>query len=419
MSDLTWTSQKRKISELTPAGYNPRKLSERQEKDLSASLSRFKLADPIVINTNNRIIGGHQRIKVLQKNGWSEVDVRVPNRELTETEEKELNLRLNKNLGEWDFDLLADFGKDMLVDVGFNSGELDKIFARSGSLEQDEDTPSAPEQARTKRGDIYLLGPHRLMCGDSTNAQDVKTLMDGKKASMLFTDPPYNVSYMDLNTKMRDGKDWEYCAEWKDKMTGAEYVTFLQNFLFNAKENMIEMAHYYVWFAFVFYAQLMEAFKVNEIPVDKVPIIWKKQTMPIGWARYHRNYEPCVFGGKGIFTGKEARWFGPRNETGVWEINADYNGDYVHPTQKPVALAERAMRNSSERGEVVLELFGGSGSTLIAAQKNERICYVMEYDPKYCDVIVERWEKFCGLRSELFPGKKKSEILKNEHMASV
>jgi len=192
MERITWSNEKRKISDINPAQYNPRQLTEKHAKDLNTSLERFNLADPIIINADNTIIGGHQRINILKQRGMTEVDVRVPSRQLTEHEEKELNLRLNKNLGEWDFDLLAGFDKEMLLDVGFDSAELDKMFQLEPDAKDDE-VPEAPDTPISKTVDIWLLGRHRVMCGDSTKIDDVEKLMDGKKANIAFTSPPYNL----------------------------------------------------------------------------------------------------------------------------------------------------------------------------------------------------------------------------------
>ena len=186
MDSITWISDKRELAQLIPATYNPRKLTEKQTKDLNSSLSKFNLADPIIINIDNTIIGGHQRIKVLQSQGIETVDVRIPNRKLTEAEEKELNLRLNKNLGEWDFDLLSDFDEDMLKDVGFDADELEDIFQID--LEPEEKDDKVPEERETdiKLGDMFQLGEHRLLCGDATKKDDVEKLMQGEKADMVL-----------------------------------------------------------------------------------------------------------------------------------------------------------------------------------------------------------------------------------------
>lgn len=278
----------------------------------------------------------------------------------------------------------------------FKNDYFPALVDNEGLTDPDE-APAIPTVPRSKPGDLFELGPHRLLCGDSIKSDDVARLMNGKLAAMLFTDPPYNISYMDINTEVRTGKDWSYCAEWNDKMGDEEYAAFLFKFLQNAKTNLIEYAHYYVWYASIYHNELLTAFKKNDIPYDKVPIIWKKQTIPLSWARYKRVYEPCVFAGKNITTGGEnSRWFGPNNEINVWEINTDFNGDYIHPTQKPTALAKRAINNSSKPGEIVLELFCGSGSTLIACEQTGRICHAMERDPVYIDVEVERYCRFTG-----------------------
>ena len=185
MSNLEWKSEKRLLTDLIPAPYNPRQLTEKQAADLTNSLTKFNLADPIVINQDNKIIGGHQRINILKTQGVTEVDVRVPQRLLTEEEEKELNLRLNKNLGEWDFDALANFDEELLKEIGFDSKELDSIF-QLDTRPEDDDLPEAPPTV-AQPGSIWQLGPHRLICGDSTKQETITKLFAGKQADMVFT----------------------------------------------------------------------------------------------------------------------------------------------------------------------------------------------------------------------------------------
>lgn len=268
-----------------------------------------------------------------------------------------------------------------------------------GTTEDDVIVEEVPEP-KTKRGDIYEFNGHRLMCGDSTSATDVKTLMDGKIAHMLHTDPPYNISYPEFNAKRGDSsRDWssEYCPDWSDEMSDSDYKKFLFNFLKNAKDNLIETGHYYVWHATTYFRELLDAFEAVGIPYDKVPIQWVKQVAPLSWVRYKRKSEPCIYGGKGAVNGAghDARWFGPNNETNIWEINRDATQTYIHPTQKPIALAGRAIKNSSQEGELVLELFGGSGSTLMASEQLGRKCHVMELSPGFCDGIMKRYIKYC------------------------
>lgn len=379
---ITWTSEKRKINELIPADYNPRNLTDKQAKDLNESLTRFNLADPIVINKDNKVIGGHQRLKILTKKGIDEADVRVPDRQLSEKEEKELNLRLNKNLGEWDYDLLAEFDMEMLADIGFDSKELDNIFPIEPD-EKDDEVPDVPEEAKTKLGDIYILGNHRLMCGDSTNVDDVERLMDGKKAQMIHTDPPYNVDYGVSKNPRHKIRTIE-----NDKQSPKEWEDFCKS-LFSIFKIYNE-GDIYMWGASGGEGMRMRLWLIESGCHWSATIIWKKQQLVLSPAKYQRMYEPCFYG-----------WFdkssfgADRKQTEVWEIDRPLNSK-LHPTMKPIELCEKPIMNSSKWNDIILDLFLGSGSTLIACEKTNRICYGMELDPKYCDVIVKRWEDYSG-----------------------
>jgi len=284
-----------------------------------------------------------------------------------------------------------------LSNISISDADLD-----INSVHDDDYDEAPPEKPKTKFGDLYELNNHRLLCGDSTSEEDVARLMNGKLASMIHTDPPYNVNYAELNHTGRpnEGKDWgdSYCSSWQDSMSDEEYMKFLVEFLRLAKLFSIEYAHYYVWHATKYYRELLAAFEVNEIKYDFVPIIWKKQVAPLSFSRYARIYEPCVFGGKDASVGSsiKSRWYGPTNENNVWEISRDHNKTYIHPTQKPIAIPVRAMRNSSIDGEIVLDLFLGSGSTLIGAESMNRICYGNDMEPKFCDGIVKRYFKYCS-----------------------
>src|SRR5574343_267634 len=282
-TDLKWTSQSRKLSELKPATYNPRKLNPEQEKRLTDSIAKFDVCDPIIINADNTIIGGHQRIKVLSKQGVESVDVRVPSRQLSIEEEKELNVRLNKNLGEWDFNLLKDFDMNMLKDVGFDSLELDKIFPVN-SDEKDDDVPEVKEETTTKIGDIFQLGRHRVMCGDSTDAGSVAVLMDGKKADMVFTDPPYGVNY-----------DGGHATEKRrEKLKGDDSVALYEPACLIAYQFSEGNAPLYLWHAGVkgLSAAASAAAAGYEIRAE---IIWNKNQAQYGaiTAHYKQKHEPC------------------------------------------------------------------------------------------------------------------------------
>lgn len=295
---------------------------------------------------------------------------------------------------------------DLLTTLPFTDTDFSNMIDLSliesaDEVQEDNYNQPAPEKPKTKRGDIYAFNGHRLLCGDSTAMKDVNRLMDNKKAHLLFTDPPYNINYAEFNaSRTSSAKDWtaDYCSDWKDSMTDNEYKVFLSDFLRIAKTVLIYNAHYYVWHATSYQHEVLSSFVANDIPFDKVPIVWVKQAAPPSWVWYKRIYETCIYGGKGAVngTGKNSRWFGPNNEVTVWNISRDNNNNYIHPTQKPLELPSRAIRNSSKAGEIVLDMFGGSGSTLIASDALGRLCYSMELEPKFCDVIVLRYMQYCA-----------------------
>lgn len=379
---LKWKSGKRLVKDLQPAEYNPRRMTEKQKKDLCESINRFDLADPIVINTNDRVIGGHQRLKILAEKGVVDVDVRIPSRKLTLKEERELNVRLNKNLGEWDWDLLADFDMDMLKDVGFDSADLDKIIDGT-EADGEDDVPPMPKEPKTKRGEIYLLGKHRLMCGDATDSGDVEMLMAGKKAGMCFTDPPYNVSIGTI--KHKKFKQREIA---NDSMSDDEYAAFSGKIAGVLKSNVTGCV--YVCGGQHKDGRILFS-QLDSMLHASTTIIWLKDTLTLGRGKYHNKYEPIWFGW--VVSGK--KFTTQRNLTNVFEIPRPKKSE-EHPTMKPVELVMEAIGHASIRGDVVFDMFMGSGTTLIACQRMERVCYGMELDPKYCDVIINRWEKFTG-----------------------
>ncbi len=399
MDNITWKNEKRKISDLIPAEYNPRQLTEKQAKDLDTSLTRFNLADPIIINADNKIIGGHQRINILKQRGAVEVDVRVPSRQLTEHEEKELNLRLNKNLGEWDFDLLAGFDQEMLLDVGFDSDELDKMFQLEPDA-QDDEVPEPPEEPVSKIGDIWLLGRHRVMCGDSTKMDDVERLMDGKKADMVFTDPPYGVSYGDKNkflNSIAPGNRIQTPIENDHGSVDETGKLWVDVFTLLSQVVLGDVSSYYICSpqGGDLLQMMMMMMKAGGLPLKHM-LIWAKNNHVLGRTDYNYKHEPILFGWH-----KTHKFYGYGDQRfSVWNYNKPLKND-LHPTMKPVELIINALLNSTERNMTVCDVFMGSGSTLIACEKTNRICYGMEIDPKYCDVIVKRWEDFTGQKAVL------------------
>lgn len=404
---MYWRSEKRKISDLKLAEYNPRQATEKEVQDLTASIERFSLADPIIINKDNQVIGGHFRIRILKEKGIEDVDVRVPDEQLSEDQEKELNLRLNKNLGEWNPDMLANFDEELLLDVGFSAAELDNIFdLEQGKVAPDE-IPEVKKESTTKLGDVFLLGNHRLMCGDSTKAEDVARLMDGQQADMVFTDPPYNVDYSGK------GKDTSEGIK-NDNLPVEEFNAFIALAFERMYSIMRDGAVFYIcsgWSSYpVFYENIVKTgfYRAGVI-------IWVKNNASYGWNDYRYKHEWILVGKRkakrikavSIMYGwkKEGHFFrDTRDEYDVWEVPRVHSADMMHPTQKPIWLISKALSNSSERGQNIVDLFGGVGSTLIACERLKRKCFTMEFDPKYVDLIVTRWERYTNKKAEKIHG---------------
>ena len=376
--DLKWHTEKRKVSSLIPTEGNPRMLTKKQAEDLEASLRKFNLVDIPAINTDNRIISGHQRMTILKALGRAneEIDVRVPNRKLTDKEHREYLLRANKNLGDWDWDLLANFQIEELREVGFEEDELLKNFDLYPEDAKDDLVPdNAPVIAKT--GDIWALGRHRVMCGDSTKKEDVERLMDGKKADMVFTDPPYGIE-LDTDTKKILGKTAK--AKKYNRIVGdgiAYDASHIFDFFGDVKEILIWGADYFI----------------NTLPntgKDGNFLVWDKRvTGHEDKKNYASEFELCWSKNKRarrIFKHDWVRFFGMQQED---------QKKRLHPNQKPTKLLGEMM----PEGNIVVDLFLGSGSTLIACEKTNRIAFGMEIDEHYCDVIIKRWEDFTGLKA--------------------
>ena len=385
---------KRKIKDLIRAEYNPRKITQVEEFDLRESLMRFGLVEPIIININKErkdiVIGGHQRLKIWEELGNDEIDCNQI--DLTLDKERELNIRLNKNGGSFDDDLIKEyFDYEELTEWGFTPDELfepDKKII--DGLIEDDKIPEVKE-SKVKRGDIWQLGEHRIMCGDSTNSDDVEKLMNGEKADMVFTDPPYGVSYTGGLKDGNNGLENNNRQMIKNDDVDLYYqaVAIANNF-----SNGV---------VFMFYADTVPFGLYRGIEDVKgeivALIIWKKKGGygALG-AAYKPNHEPCIIWKP---KGTKTNFIGSTTETRVWEIDKD-GKNKLHPTQKPIEVSLRAIKN--HKADIVLDMFLGSGSTLIAAEKLNRKCYGMELDEKYCDVIIERWEQFTGKKAEKISG---------------
>ena len=382
--------EKKKTAELIPAKYNPRKdlkPGDPEYEKLKRSLEQFGYVEPVIWNkTTGRVVGGHQRLKVLIDMGIQEVECVVV--ELSEEKEKALNIALNKISGAWDNEKLALLitdlqGADFDVSLtGFDAAEIDDLFKESlqdGIKDDDFDVEAELKKpAVSKLGDLWQLGNHRLYCGDSTKKETYDLLMAGKLANLVVTDPPYNVNYEGNAGKIKN-----------DNMGNDAFYQFLFDSFFNMEKVMADDASIYVFHSDTEGLNFRKAFSDAGFYLSGT-CIWKKQSIVLGRSPYQWQHEPILFGWK-----KKGRhqWYTGRKESTIWEYDKPKKNEY-HPTMKPVPLIAYPIMNSSMSNCLVLDPFGGSGTTLIACEQSKRICYMVELDEKYCDVIVKRYYQY-------------------------
>jgi len=393
------------ISKIKPAAYNPRKdlkPSDLEYKKLQKSIGEFDCVEPLVWNQRTgNLIGGHQRLKVLADRGDTEVMCSVV--DLSPAREKALNLALNKISGDWDNEKLVTVLDELIslpefdIDItGFDLPEASQLIDRLllDGTDEDDDFDVEAElgkivKPKTKRGELIELGPHRLLCGDCTDTSNIKRLMKGKQVQLVFTDPPYAVDYRGG----RVGKDWEHKIrqdgeKYWDKMSITSYQKLLTTSLHHAYRFSDEKTALYVWFASARIGTVLDALSAARWEMRNL-LVWVKNTFAGSlFAQYKHQYEPFFYCLK---KGKSTRWFGPKNESTVWRYDKPHRNE-GHPTVKPLPLATRALRNSSSRKDIVLDLFLGSGTTLIAAERTGRVCFGTELEPRYCDLIRKRYE---------------------------
>lgn len=384
-----------KLADIRLSGRNPRKMSEVQRDQLRRSILEFGFKDPVTVDRSMLLIDGYHRLNIAWEIGIETVPAVIV--DITPEKRELLGIALNSIKGEWNLSMLKDIlgeldGKGLDTTLAGLDDEVLKSLdtLNLSTLEEiaDDVFDAGIKGPDVKPGDVFQLGNHRLMCGDSTT-DDVSTLMDGKKAQMVFTDPPYGVDY-DASALGRSSK--EYRPIENDALKDFDLEAFCEAFLRQMQSHCDNEASFYICFANRTSHKLLAVMERLSIHFA-VPLVWDKGSAPITWDRYHPQHETIFYCGEGSKpTGSSSRWYGPKNETTVWDIKREPNINNFHPTQKPVALPARAILNSSRPGEIVLDLFGGSGSTLIAAEKTNRICYMMEKDEQYVSAIVARWE---------------------------
>lgn len=380
-----------RLSELHPASYNPRKKLKKGDKEyekIKQSLLKFGYVDPIIVNNDLTVIGGHQRLTVLKDLDYETAKCVIV--DLSKEDEKALNIALNKITGQWDDQLLADLLLDLqesdfnLDLTGFEPPEIDDILSNVHDKDLSDDDFDVEEELKkptfSKRGDIWQLGKHRVICGDSTKAETYDQLLGDKKANLVVTDPPYNVDVEETAGKILN-----------DNMPDSDFYLFLFDMFSQVEKHIESDASIYVFHADTEGLNFRKAFKDAGFYLSGC-CIWKKNSLVLGRSPYQWQHEPCLFGWKQ--KGKH-QWFSDRKQTTIWEYDRPKSSK-DHPTMKPIPLMAYPIQNSSMRGTIVLDPFLGSGSTLMAADQTGRVCYGIELDEKFVDVIVKRYIESIG-----------------------
>jgi DNA modification methylase len=392
--------QKIKADKLKPASYNPRKdlqPSDPEYQKIERSIKEFGYVDPIIINKDMTIIGGHQRYKVLVDQGYKELDCVVV--DLPKEREKALNIALNKISGEWDeaalVGLLGELG-ELTELTGFDAKEIDELFDKftdKGEAQEDGFDADA-EVAKiinpiARRGDVWLLGRHRLVCGDSTQAGDFEVLMNGQQADLVLTDPPYNVDY--------EGGTKDKLKIKNDKLQDGKFLQFLTDAFVLMNTHSNKGAPIYVFHADSEGYNFRTAFKQAGYLLRQC-LVWVKNSLVLGRQDYQWQHEPILYGWK---DGASHAWYGDRKQTTLIRFDKPHRSA-DHPTMKPIGLCGYFIANSSKEGDIVLDPFGGSGTTLIACEQTGRSCYTIELDEKYTDIIVKRYIEQTGSEDNVF-----------------
>jgi DNA modification methylase len=412
------------VTSLRPSDDNPRVMPEEEMQALERSIERFGLVDPFVVRRqDSTVIGGNQRLVAAQRVGLRQVPVVFL--DVSQDEARLLNLALNRVQGRWDEDRLAalfhelDSLPDLDVSLsGFREDEIDKLIARVEALDildrdeqfdLEEALEQAEKQCRVQRGDLWLLGRHRLVCGDATTS-DVQRLLAGEAAHTVFTDPPYNVGYDPARapsgrrakpdrrrqkSRNGNGRRRPLGTIQGNNQTAEAYQEFLVGAFRNLAEALPSGGAVYVCGGVSTFPPYVHAFEAAGLHLSSV-IVWDKGSLALTRKDYHSHYELIFYGWP---EGKGHKWFGDRTQTDVWVVHRENARTYLHPTQKPVELVQRAIQNSSRLGQPVLDIFLGSGTTVIACEKSGRRCLGLEIDPLFCQVALARWEAYTGERA--------------------
>jgi len=391
-----------KLDALIPYARNSRTHSDAQVAQIAASIKEFGFTNPVLIDETGSIIAGHGRVMAARKLAIADVpSIRLTH--LTEAQKKAYVIADNKlalNAG-WDDEMLAveltdlkDMGFDLDL-TGFSTDEIEALLAPVGTegLTDEDAVPEVPEAPVTVLGDVWLLGKHRVMCGDSTSIDAVDKLMNGQKAALMQTDPPYGIAYV-KNAKSK-GQGKQHVDIENDDLDGEKLQEFLEEVIRSALPSLNDDAAYYLWHPMLTQGTFFAAAAAADILIHR-QIIWCKPSLVFGRGDYHWQHELCFYGWR---RGNKPPFYGPRNQTTLWKIGRETNKS--HPTAKPVELWNAPIENHTKPGMVLYEPFSGSGSQIIAAEKLGRKCYAMELSPQYVDLTVQRWQEFTGQTATL------------------
>jgi len=386
------------ISSIKPYENNPRKLSEKAIETVAMSLKEYGFRQPIVVDKDRIIVVGHTRFRASKKLGFKEVPITIADN-LTPEQINAYRIADNRTSeeSEWDSELLKMELKELdlkdfdLELTGFNEDQLNSLlFEEEEGLTDENAVPELPEEPISKLGDIWKMGNHKLICGDSTILTTLEKIFGDSKADLLMTDPPYNVDYESKSTGMKIQND---------NKSDDDFLQFLTDAFNNAAINLKLGCSFYIFHSDWFGLEFRQSIKNSDLEL-KQNLIWQKNALVMGRQDYQWQHEPCLYGWK---RGSSHSWYSDRKQTTIIKFDKPTKSK-LHPTMKPVGLIEYLIKNSSKQEDIILDPFLGSGTTLMACEKQSRICYGVELDPKYCDVIVKRWEDFTGLKAELENG---------------
>jgi site-specific DNA-methyltransferase (adenine-specific) len=414
---LLWHTERRRVNDLLPNPKNPRELDDRQRDALMKSLKQFGLAEIPAINTDNQILAGHQRVKVLQLLGRGEemIDVRIPSRPLTKKEADTYLLTSNAVHGSWSFDLLREFPSDLLLDIGFDPAELNDVFDNILATEDDhfdvEKEIKKIQKPTVKPGELYALGNHRLICADARQEAVVRRLVGNAKIDLVDVDPPFNISLAYKGTK------GQYGGSYKDKLPEDEYRAFLDALIKNSLAVCKENAHIFFWSDQRYLGLIYNLFRDNKIELRRTLLWVKGGDNPTPQVAWNKSYEPCTYGTIGRpylaprvtqfneFMNRElsngARLLDEISDIfDLWLVRRLAGSEYEHAAQKPNTLYEKPLRRCSRPGDNVLDLTAGSGSIMVACEQMKRRAFLAEVDPIFATLIIKRYEKLTNKKAK-------------------